>query len=177
MTFFNLQKFCKPAEEENTKRQNFNMKFTCRSLFLLIHFSPFEPQEAQLVFQPLSKLDLPVLDFSERNPGSSLMHSERTLRYDTCHYWVSLPSSNQWKHIKGHLTKLIKPYIYCTAMKISAQRKNVIWIALQFSGVIIGCLSSFWLNFKITYIISKQLNCKYTRSGVLKLEIYWEGLL
>ena len=57
-------------------------------------------------------------------------------------------------------------------MKISAQRKNVIWIVLQFSGVIIGCLSSFGHNFKITYIISKQLNCKYTRSGVLKLEIY-----
>ena len=68
MSFFNLQELCKPTEEENAKRQNFNMKFTCRGLFPLIHFSPFGPQEALLVFQPLSKLGLPVLDFSERNP-------------------------------------------------------------------------------------------------------------
>ena len=80
MSFINLQKLGKPTEEENAKRQNFSMKFACRGLFPLMRFSAFGPQEAQLAFQPLSKLGLPVPDFSERNPGSSLMHHERTLR-------------------------------------------------------------------------------------------------
>lgn len=39
----------------------------------LIHFSPFGPQEAQFVFQPLSKLGLPVLDFQRGTPDNALV--------------------------------------------------------------------------------------------------------
>lgn len=99
----------------------------------------------------------PTLFREEHQFWSSSMHYERTPRYDTCHLWVSLPSSNWWKHMEGYVTKLSKAYIHHTLIKISAQRKNGICTILEFSRVMICCLSSFLLNFKIHSSLASNL--------------------